>query len=50
MENQMQLILPNELTGETGVRKKRTEVTMTTTRLTQLPTEWVTGDTLCNII
>jgi len=38
------------LTGETGVLKNRTEVTMTTTRLTQLPTEWVTGDTLARIM
>jgi len=38
------------LTGETGVLKNRTEVTMTTTRLTQLPTEWVTGDTLAKIM
>ena len=43
-------ILPIELIGETGVWKKITELTMTTTRFTQLPTEWVTGDTLCNIM
>lgn len=42
--------LPKAFTGETGVWKKMTELTMTTTRFTQLPTEWVTGDTLCNII
>lgn len=42
--------LPRELMGETGVWKKITELTMTTTRFTQLPTEWVTGDTLCNIM
>jgi len=42
--------VPRELTGETGVLKNRTEVTMTTTRLTQLPTEWVTGDTLARIM
>jgi hypothetical protein len=42
--------LPRELIGETGVLKNRTEVTMTTTRLTQLPTEWVTGDTLARIM
>lgn len=42
--------LPRELMGETGVLKKRTEVTMTTTRFTQLPTEWVTGDTFDSII
>lgn len=45
-----QPILPRELIGETGVWKKITELTMTTTRFTQLPTEWVTGDTLCNIM
>jgi hypothetical protein len=32
--------------GETGVLKKRTELTMTTTRFIQFPTECVTGDTL----
>lgn len=42
--------VPSELIGETVDLKKRTEVTMTTTRFTQLPTEWVTGDTLANII
>jgi hypothetical protein len=42
--------LPIELTGETGVLKNRTDVTMTTTRLTQLPTEWVTGDTFDRIM
>lgn len=36
--------------GETGVLKKSTDDTITTTRLTQLPTEWVTGDTRCNIM
>lgn len=35
---------------ETGVLKKRTDVTITTTRFTQLPTEWVIGDTLANIM
>jgi len=30
--------------------KNRTDVTMTTTRFTQLPTEWVTGDTLARIM
>lgn len=44
------LFLPSALTGEMGVRKKRTEETMTTTRLTQLATEWVTGDTLARIM
>lgn len=39
-----------ELRGDTAVRKKRTELTITTTRLTQFPTEWVTGDTRCNIM
>jgi hypothetical protein len=33
-----------------GVLKNRTEDTMTTTRLTQLATEWVTGDTLARIM
>ena len=42
--------LPRALMGETGVLKKSTEVTMTTTLFTQLPTEWVTGDTLANIM
>uniref|UniRef100_J3MSC6 Uncharacterized protein n=1 Tax=Oryza brachyantha TaxID=4533 RepID=J3MSC6_ORYBR len=42
--------LPRELIGETGVLKNRTDVTMTTTRLTQLPTECVTGDTLARIM
>lgn len=42
--------IPRVLIGETGVRKKTTEVTITATRFTQFPTEWVTGDTLCNII
>lgn len=43
-------ILPKALTGETGVLKKMTELTMTTTRFTQFPTECVTGDTLANIM
>ena len=42
--------LPSVLTGETGIWKNITEETMTTTRFTQFPTEWVTGDTICNII
>lgn len=42
--------LPIALMGVTAVLKKRTELTMTTTRFTQFPTECVTGDTLCNII
>lgn len=41
--------VPSALTGEIGVLKKRTDATMTTTRLTQLATEWVTGDTLARI-
>ena len=41
--------LPSALTGEMGVLKKITEETMTTTRFTQLATEWVTGDTLDKI-
>ena len=36
--------------GETGVWKKMTEDTMTTTRFTQFPTAWVTGDTICRIM
>lgn len=32
----------------TGLRKKMMDDTITTTRLTQLPTEWVTGDTRCS--
>lgn len=43
-------MLPIELVSEIGVRKKKIEATMTTTRFTQLPTECVTGDTLCSII
>lgn len=43
-------ILPNALIGETGVWKKMTALTMTTTRFIQFATEWVTGDTLCSII
>jgi hypothetical protein len=42
--------LPIELIGDTGVLKNRTDVTMTTTRFTQLPTECVTGDTLARIM
>ena len=34
--------------GKSGVLKKRTDDTMTTTRLRELVTEWVTGDTLAN--
>jgi len=30
--------------GKSGVLKKRTDDTMTTTRLRELVTEWVTGD------
>ncbi|KAJ0558039.1 hypothetical protein HanIR_Chr07g0331921 [Helianthus annuus] len=36
--------------GETGVRKKMTDDTMTTTRFTQFPTACVTGDTIPRII
>jgi len=43
-------MLPKALTGETGVLKKMTELTITTTRFTQFPTECVTGDTLANIM
>lgn len=35
---------------DTGVLKKITDVTMTTTRLTQFPTECVTGVTLERIM
>lgn len=42
--------LPKALTGETGVLKKMTELTITTTRFTQFPTECVTGDTLASIM
>ena len=42
--------LSMELISETGVWKKKIEDTMTTTRFTQLPTECVTGDTLCSIM
>ena len=42
--------LPIELIGEMGVLKMKIEATMTTTRFTVLPTEWVTGETLANII
>jgi hypothetical protein len=41
--------LPSALIGETGVWKKITEETITTTRFTQFPTECVTGDTFSNI-
>jgi len=30
--------------GKSGVLKKRTDDTMTTTRLRELVTEWITGD------
>jgi hypothetical protein len=36
--------VPRELIGAMGVRKKRMEATITTTRFTQFPTECVTGD------
>jgi hypothetical protein len=45
-----EVFLPAAFKGETAVLKMITELTMTTTRFTQLPTEWVTGDTLCNIM
>lgn len=50
IKEKVQGAIPMALIGETGVWKERTEVTMTTTRFTQLPTEWVTGDTLSNIM
>ena len=40
--------LPRALIGEIGVLKKITDDTMTTTRLTEFATEWVTGDILAN--
>jgi hypothetical protein len=40
--------VPKAFIGEIGVLKKRTDDTMTTTRLRELATEWVTGDTLAN--
>ena len=40
--------MPKAFIGESGVLKKRTDDTMTTTRLRELVTEWVTGDTLAN--
>lgn len=42
--------LPSELMGETGVLKKITDDTMTTTRFRQFPTACVTGDTIPSII
>jgi len=36
--------VPKAFIGESGVLKKRTDDTMTTTRLRELVTEWVTGD------
>lgn len=45
--NLIQLLdLPSVFMGETGVWKKITEETITTTRLTQFPTAWVTGETI----
>jgi hypothetical protein len=40
--------VPKVFIGEIGVLKKRTDDTITTTRLRELATEWVTGDTLAN--
>jgi hypothetical protein len=40
--------VPKAFIGEIGVLKKRTDDTITTTRLRELATEWVTGDTLAN--
>lgn len=40
--------VPMAFIGEIGVLKKITDDTMTTTRLRELATEWVTGDTLAN--
>lgn len=36
--------------GDTGVQKKITDATITTTRFTQLPTECVRGDTFASIM
>lgn len=36
--------------GDTGVQEKMTNVTITTTRFTQLPTECVRGDTFASIM
>lgn len=38
------------LSRVTGFWKTNTEATMTTTRFTQLPMEWVTGETRCRIM
>jgi hypothetical protein len=40
--------LPKAFIGEIRVLKKITDDTMTTTRLTEFATEWVTGDILAN--
>ena len=40
--------VPRAFIGEIGVLKKITDDTMTTTRLTEFATEWVTGDILAN--
>ena len=40
--------MPKAFIGESGVLKKRTDDPMTTIRLRELVTEWVTGDTLAN--
>ena len=50
VRNLMSEFIPTALIVETGERKKRMDDTITTTRFTQLPTEWVTGDTLCSNI
>ena len=47
-QHQFKCDVPKAFIGESGVLKKRTDDTMTTTRLRELVTEWVTGDTLAN--
>jgi hypothetical protein len=42
--------LPRAFIGEIGVLKKITDDTMTTTRLKEFVTAWVTGDILANIL
>lgn len=44
------MYVPTALIMDTGVLKKSTDVTMTTTRFTQFPTECVTGVTLDKIM
>jgi hypothetical protein len=46
--HQFKCDVPKAFIGEIGVLKKRTVDTITTTRLREFVTEWVTGDTLAN--